>query len=580
MESRGTVEVRDTLWAWAALVIAVVLALVVAPLDRATSQVRLDGARSGEVSDAADGQGGATGLFADLEEGAEGASFEGEDFEVADAGDGLGDGAPLEGDLGFEDPGADPVGGDGVAAAPGGPPPSGGDADAAPPGGAPEDASSQGAAPAAGAQQPGQPAGVAGGETGRGVTAEEVRVGFIILRGQEESANDLGFGGALPAAGNPEKQIADLTAWVNANGGIGGRRLVPRLRAVDMRTSSTQDEQRVCTAFTQDDEVFAAVLVAQIRESTRVCYADAKTLALDAGGFPMSGPLYEQTAPYLWSPNNPTLSETSRVLPRVLQQQGFFQPNARDDDPCLVAPCRVGVVMYDFANYNQVLERDLKPALRAAGVTLDDADVMRVNASDAATIQSGLTNATLRFQSRGVHRVLFLGGAPLAPFFMVIAEQQRFRPVYGLTTFDSPRFGSDNRNMTGSQIFGARGLGFMPAADVRDQQHPQRTAMEQQCLQIYEAAGHRWEQRGDYRIAVAYCESVLMLKHVADRIAPNLTPERWAAGAAQLGDSFQTATPLRARFSQGNRAGAAAYRPLRFDMRCECMVYDGSMSAF
>jgi hypothetical protein len=577
MESRSKLQVRDTLWAWTALVIAVVLALVVAPMDGAARQVRLDGSQAGNVASASTDQSRA-GLFADLTD--DGAAS---DLELADGGEGFDDGAPLEGgfdpvdDVDIAAPGGGSgTGGSGGAGASDAPA-QGGSGDAAPAGqGAPEGS----AAPGPAAAQPGQPTGAAGGETGRGVTADEVRVGFIILRGQEEGARDLGFGGALPAAGNPEKQIADLAAWVNANGGIGGRTLVPRVRAVDMRTSSTQDEQRVCTAFTQDDEVFAAVLVAQIRESTRVCYADAKTIALDAGGFPMSGPLYEQTAPYLWSPNTPTLSETSRVLPRVLVQQGFFEPNARENDPCVVAPCRVGVLMYDFANYNTVLERDLKPALRAAGVTLDDADVMRVNASDAATIQSGLTNATVRFQSRQVSRVLFLGGAPLAPFFMVIAEQQRYRPVYGLTTFDSPRFGADNRNMTGSQIFGARGLGFMPAADVRDPQHPERTAMEQQCLQIYAAAGHRWEERGDSRIAVAYCESVMMLKHVADRIAPNLTPERWAAGAAQLGDAVQTAQPLRSRFSQSHRAGAAAYRPLRFDMRCECMTYDGAMSAF
>lgn len=406
------------------------------------------------------------------------------------------------------------------------------------------------------------------GVLGRGVTSDSVRVGFITLKGQEESANELGFGGVIPSPGDPEGQIRVLTKWVNDNGGIGGKRLVPFIRSVDMRTSSTPEEQQVCTGFTQADNVFAVVLWAQIREVTRTCYADANVLTFDPSGFPMSGQLYKQHAPYLWSPSYPTISQSSRALPAALKRQGFWSKTERRTDQCTVSPCRTGVLMYDFPNYEKVLEQDLRPALKKVGIEISS--VQRVDASDAATIQQGLTNATVQFQAAQITRVLFIGGAPLAPFFMVIAKQQEYRPIYGLTSFDQPRFGTDNRNLAGDQIDYAMGIGFAPSVDVRDTQWgPKKySPMWKKCLQIYEAGGHTFPGHGNARTGVGYCESMLFLKHVADRIAPNLTAELWSNAASLLGTDFQTATGLGVRFHATHRAGGDLYRDLRFDPRC------------
>ena len=414
------------------------------------------------------------------------------------------------------------------------------------------------------------------GEYGKGVTAQTVNVGFIILVGQEESANELGFGGVIPSPGDPEALIDTLVKWVNDHGGVGGKRVVPFVRSVDMRTSSTTEEQQVCAGFVQDDNTFAVVLQAQIREITRKCYSDGGVVTFDPSGFPMSQQLYDQTAPYTWSPSYPTLSRAAAALPAALKRQGFWEPTEVSSDPCALPPCRLGVLMYDFPNYEKVLNDQLRPAVEAQGFTIDS--VARVDASDAATIQSGLTNATTQFQAQQISRVVFLGGAPLAPFFMVIAEQQRYRPIYGVTSFDQPRFGTDNRNLAGDQIDGAMGIGFSPSVDVRDAQWgPKKLSpMWKKCLKIYKTGGHEFPGHGNARTGVGYCESLMMLKHVGDAIAPDLSAQTFSAFAGGLGTSFQTATGHAVNFTPLERAGGYLYRDLVFNFgECRCFNYKG-----
>jgi hypothetical protein len=415
-----------------------------------------------------------------------------------------------------------------------------------------------GASPSPGASQP-RPA---SGPHDQGASPTEVKVGFVILVSMQEHAQSLG-GWAAPDHGDLRGQIRALVDHVNANGGIAGRKVIPVIREVDPQRSTAQAEEQLCVAFTEDDGVFAVVLQGMIRESTRHCYARRGVLTLDPSPFPMGGDVFRELAPHYWSPSYPSLSRTVRTLAPALKARDFFGTGAV-----------TGVVMYDFPSYDKVLEEDLRPALRSAGVEI--AHVAKINASDAGRLQAGLQSAILSLRGNGVNRVLFMGGAPLAPFFMITAEGQGFRPRYGLSTFDAPR--ALTGAVSPNQLAGAVGIGFAPAGDVNDAQFPFPSAelpAERRCLQVLAAGGHKLTTRGAARYGMAYCEALLLLQEGAKRDPSRLTVASWAGGAAQVGDAWQSAGTFRTRLADDQRDAAEAYRPFAYDPGCNCFGYTG-----
>ena len=82
--------------------------------------------------------------------------------------------------------------------------------------------------------------------------------------------------------GDQEAQVQALEDWVNANGGIGGRKLDAVFRLYDAPTDSPAAEEQLCNQITQDDKAFAVVLTGQYQTNARPCYAERQTLVLDA----------------------------------------------------------------------------------------------------------------------------------------------------------------------------------------------------------------------------------------------------------------------------------------------------------
>jgi len=142
-----------------------------------------------------------------------------------------------------------------------------------------------------------------GGDTVPGVTDDAVRVAFVTV---DLTATQAALGFRTAPQGDPEAQVHALTDQVNATGGIGGRELVPVVRRYEALDDSPEAEQALCDAITQDDEVFAVVLVGQFQPNARPCYAGRDTLMLDATLVPQDTQAYEDLHPYLWSASFPS----------------------------------------------------------------------------------------------------------------------------------------------------------------------------------------------------------------------------------------------------------------------------------
>ena len=125
-------------------------------------------------------------------------------------------------------------------------------------------------------------AGPAAIRLGPGVTATTIRVG-IIHSDNANAANEAygvkGTGESL----DPKRLFRIVFDDLNAHGGIAGRRVVPVFANVDGNTAFESSMQSVCSAFTEDTQVFAVLAGYFVNDTLRDCLDRHGVVLLDAG---------------------------------------------------------------------------------------------------------------------------------------------------------------------------------------------------------------------------------------------------------------------------------------------------------
>jgi hypothetical protein len=363
------------------------------------------------------------------------------------------------------------------------------------------------------------------------------------------------------STGDARQQTTALANYVNSRGGIAGRKLVTKVHDYNAQQASEVNDNNLCQAITGTDKAFMAVLHGQIHASARDCYAAKKTLAFEGAAYGFGKSFYDQRSPHLWSPSYADYDQSARSLAALIKAKKWLKGETK-----------VGIVLWDDKPYHDIADKTLIPLLKQNGVSVVKGSVSN---SDIGSIENGIHAAAQTMTLNQVDHLLFLGSAPLQPFF-VQQNQQNRQFVYALSTFDVPRYMAVNfpNNMAG-----AIGIGFSPVDDVLDPQHkfPQ-AGLETTCRNIYKAAGIAIAGRYvdgvfNSKQAMSYCESTLLLKRVADAVQGDLNAGSWTAQAEKLGTSFQAAQTFSTSYGRGKHTGAVAYREITYTPSCECMVY-------
>ncbi|MEV6342787.1 hypothetical protein [Actinoplanes sp. NPDC051851] len=415
-----------------------------------------------------------------------------------------------------------------------------------------------------GALMPGQNGGtIAVTGTGPGVTADAVTVVFI---GTDLTRTASMTGFKQPNVGKPAEQVKALEAYVNANGGIAGRKLEAVYREYEASEDSPAAETTLCSKITQDDRAFAVVLTGQLQSNARPCYAQRQTLMLDATLVADDSATFTRLQPYLWSATFPEYGRFATSFLKVLAAQKFFE--GRD---------RAGLVAADTPANHAVYDDIVVPTLKAAGVTVT---VSWIDTTSLSSLNNGLSQAAVNFRGKKIDRVFFLGGARIAPFFMTTANAQSFTARYGISTFDSPSFMSANPGLIPpAALKDMVGIGFAPGYDVPDSQlsFPDTDA-EKNCQKIYADAGITFAARENARVAFAYCDAALLLQAAAKDLGANLNAAAWGTAAQTLGSSYQTAAGFGGEIGAGGHSAGTGYRVLTYDSACPCFTYEGPVT--
>ena len=389
-----------------------------------------------------------------------------------------------------------------------------------------------------------------------GVTDETVTLSIIIT---DTSMVAQAFGWEVPDEGDREAQVEALVEHFNAAGGFAGRRIEAKVTVFNAITDGPVAEEALCNKITQDDRAFAVVLTGQFQENARPCYRNANTLMFDATLYPVDSAGFEELAPYYWSPLLPSYDDLVGGLAAALIEEGWFSGGT------------LGVIAIDSELSERVYAQQFVPRLEAAGVEV--ASYHTVDPTESLSFNQDQLRAINSFRNRGVDRVVAIGGSRLASWFINTSIAQNFAPAYALTSYDSPDFNAFNYP---EMMVGASGISVLPGYDIDDARLPfPASAAEQECADIFTAAGLEFTVRTNIRTGLLFCDVFRLLRdagpHLAEVSAAGVTEAVW-----QLGDGFEPASVYGVEFTEGSYAGGDLYRPFEFNPACDCMVLTGS----
>ncbi|HVV36571.1 MAG TPA: hypothetical protein VHC63_08210 [Acidimicrobiales bacterium] len=351
--------------------------------------------------------------------------------------------------------------------------------------------------------------------------------------------------------------IEPIVSWINTHGGIGGRAVTAVYHSTDPTAGTFQSQaEQACTAFTQDDKVFA-VIGTVLADNEVDCLAKSGTPFLAQTAVLFDHTMYDRYPGLVFQPFMIS-AERLGVWIDTLFAQGYFAASAK-----------VGLVEMDTGVYHHFTNDVIKPHLSAHGVKL--ADEVAFNAPDSAAGVGALftqaSNAVLRFKAEGINHVILSPTGGAIPFvFMPSANSQNYNPRYALNSLEVPAFVT--QNAPAEQLHNSIGLGWLPASDLfyKEIAHGTNPA-EDLCYAITRRNGDEVKR---------YCDGLFFLKAALDK-SPVFTAAGLKAAVDTLGTSYDSPWTFGTRFGPGRYDGARQARPLAFVDACTCYRYTGGL---
>jgi hypothetical protein len=367
---------------------------------------------------------------------------------------------------------------------------------------------------------------------------------------------------ALTAAGASEAAVGDGQAasdavirYMNSHGGIAGRRIVPVYRQWDTGQDWRGEYAKDCATFTQDNAVFA--VVSQVDQpgwdGLAACLAKRRTPFLHTSRLLVDNRALAQWAPYVYETGTVGAARWGGLVD-AWAAAGFFDKGAK-----------VGFVLWDDGVSKRVLSDTIQPRLAKYGLKVDDSVAVTpyYSTSEIGGTASQYQNAVLKFASEGITHVLFLGTWSTGPFFFLqAAENQKYRPRYGLNSTELPNF--IVQSVPAAQLTRAVDVGFWPTTDVPTTADPKDNPAQALCLKIIDDAGIASPSRFASMEYARTCDGLFFLRD-ALKNAATITASGLRAAVDGLGASYRSPLTFGTTFGPGRYDGVATIRLADFD---------------
>lgn len=398
--------------------------------------------------------------------------------------------------------------------------------------------------------------------TGRGYNARTLYLGFPTNNDVNDSAKNLGL--AALNFGDIPAQIKAVLDDVNKNGGVLGREVVPvfhDIKTADLQRDPNGQAQATCAAFTEDRKVVAVInVVAGIDLPTfYACLAKRDTPVVSAGFTPVDDAFVANFSPYLYKLTSASFTSLTPVwIARLAAQRYFTGWNTSTGSPG-PAPAKIGL-LYPAVQPQQRIFASVKQQLIRDGY--DVAKEFQYSVASLDQESASMASAVLAFNSAGVTHVLSSEADAL--LFMTAAENQRYRPRYGLTSYHAPAAALQG-TVPGAQLVGSMGVGWLPVSDVDSAHNPGPVGPgETACRKIMQDHGVDITSAGAATVAFAECDGIhLMLRAVIAQRDASSAGVR--AGVGRIGPTFSSALIRQSGLSTSRAVMPGAVRDFAYD---------------
>lgn len=395
------------------------------------------------------------------------------------------------------------------------------------------------------------------GAPSRPGSTKPLRVGIVVLSDVNSAINALGINASV---GDQEQQAKIMAAWLNANGGVAGRKVelvVRRTTTAEAETNLDSWGQGNCTYFTEDQPVQWVWEYNYYETPFLPCLVKHGVGMVDRS---ITGPgdqTFAQDRDFLYDPSGANLTRSARTLGGALADSGF-----------LSSQTKIGYFHSDSAGAMRAASVGMHPALASRGLRVDAEATFPAN-GDASQGQNAATSAVLKFKAEGITRVLLTGTGSLT-YFAIAAESQGYRPRYGISTDLSPN--GTSYIVPQQQLNGAAGAGWQPGYDVglNHEDRPVSTR-ETLCRKLMKSGGVDMSSETTAVIALNICDSAMFLKAAADA-AHSAVPTDVAAAVAARPVLFTSAVTFASDLARGHD-GASEYRMFAWQSGCTCFQY-------
>ena len=427
-----------------------------------------------------------------------------------------------------------------------------------------------GGASGSNASTSGSAGGVGSGAAGGGATGSGGRVAsgtraalpplIVGIHDSDPGAAFSQYGVKGGPTGDQGPWIKEVVDWINAHGGMGGRRLELVTHVTEsLNGSFDQQAEEACVDFTEDHHVsvvLGGALVPTI--SLADCLASHQTPLVWNYDFMTDRATMNKYANYLYMPSMVQVERLGSWIDAVADA-GYFDKGI------------VGIVRYDQPVHKHLSDDVLRPRMAAHGVRVADEVAFRpaTGASSAADLSAQANSAILRFQTENVNRVVFEPTAAVLPLlFFAAAEAQNYHPRYTFTSYDVPEFQTENA--PADQLAGSVAFGWIPAGDVAYEQEPPLNPTAKRCVDI--TADATPKGNGSIR---RYCDGLLFLKALFDRAGADPSVAGLRRAIDSLGTSYESAWAFSTTMTAQRHDGASVGRLVVYDTGCSCYQYSG-----
>ena len=404
--------------------------------------------------------------------------------------------------------------------------------------------------------------------TGPGWDAKHVYIGVTTQKDVNTAAQSVGAKGL--DAGDQEAEVNAVAAYLNAQGGLFGRQIVPVFR--DQSTVSTQQNPdaagaATCSYFSTDRKVIALFNPVTLMDvdSFRACMAQHRIPLFSASVAPVTQQIAHKYAPYFFQSVAPTWDALAPAFVQGLKAQGYFASAWNTSSgSSLPGKPKIGLI-HDNTPGGVQSAAVLAHALQAAGFPA--AQQFQYDSKN----NSSLSSAVLQFRGNGIDHVLSPDSGLVA--FQLQATSQNYRPRYGVSSINAPvTFLQTNGGP--SQNAGDVGVGWAPTLDVDDAHDPgvvnstQRTCNDIMAKAKQNLTGKRLGRA----VAYAFCDGLFLIAKGA-AAGGGFQGVQIYNGMLKVAPTFPSAFSFAPGLGPDRLFVPGGVRPLAYISSCQCFQY-------